>query len=237
MRFIIGKNLAPFVLIGLLTGCASVSVTESTFTPKSGKLTLPPKILVTPYTYAEGALRVDREGEKLSTFQEELSAQMADRMVTRLTTFIAPAMVVEKDGVKPPEKAWVIEGEFTRINQGSRALRSIIGFGLGGTKMEATTKVYLAGRSGKREMIALIRTSGGSNAQPGALLGGAFGAGPRAILVAATSGVSSDSRRTARMITAALNERLAADGADLPNGVIRPKRPKPPKVEETASGD
>ena len=198
---------------------------------------MPPKILVAPYTYAEGALRVDREGEKLSEFQEELSSQMADRMVKRLTAFIAPAAVVGADGVKPPEKAWVIEGEFTRINQGSRALRSIIGFGLGGTKMEATTRVYLARRSGKWDLIALIRTSGGSNAQPGALLGGAFGAGPRAILVAATSGVSSDSRRTARMITAALNERLAADGATLPNGVLRPKRPKPPKIEDSASGD
>jgi hypothetical protein len=237
MNFILGKTLAMLVLVGLFTGCASVSVTESTFRPKSGKLTLPPKIFVTPYTYAEDALRVDRGGEKLSTFQEELSSQMADRMVTRLTTFIAPATVVGTDDVKLPEKAWIIKGEFTKINQGSRALRSIIGFGLGGTKMEATTKVYLAGRSGQREMIALIRTSGGSNAQPGALLGGAFGAGPRAVLVAATSGVSSDSRRTARMITAALNEQLAADGAELPNGVIRPKRPKPPKIEETASGD
>lgn len=214
------------VAIALLTGCSSVSVLESRFYPPGKKISTPPKIYVNPYTYTEGSLKVDRDGEKLRTFQSEVSGQMAERLVPRLSKHIAPAVVVSGSESNPQKKSWVIEGEFTKINQGSRALRSIIGFGLGGTKMETTTKVYLVGTGKKRDLVALIRTSGGSNAEPGAIAGGVFGAGPRAVLRAATSGVSSDSRRTARMITATLSERLAADGASLPGPPLRPKRPQ-----------
>ncbi|MEX1119671.1 MAG: DUF4410 domain-containing protein [Terrimicrobiaceae bacterium] len=215
-------------LAGLLfvSGCSSVSVMESQFYPPDKKFAAPPRIYVKPYTFAEGSLRVDRKGEKLQTFQNEVSVQMAERLVPRLTTHIAPTSILEVSDSKLPKLSWVLEGEFTKINQGSRALRSIVGFGLGGTKMEATTKVYQVGTGKKRELMALIRTSGGSNAEPGAIAGGVFGAGPRAILRAVTSGVSPDSKRTARMITATLSERLVADGATLPGPALRAKRPQ-----------
>ncbi|MFZ4682744.1 MAG: DUF4410 domain-containing protein [Terrimicrobiaceae bacterium] len=208
----------------LFTGCSSVSVTESQFPPPPSKLVTPPQIFITPFTFAPSSLRVDREGESLRTFENGVSNQMADRLAQRLTKHIAPASVLAVGGQNPATDSWIVEGEFTRINQGSRALRSIIGFGAGGTKMESTTKVFRVGPSKKREFIALIKTSGGSNAEPGALVGGVFGAGPRGILRAATSGVSADSRRTARTITATLSERLAADGALLPAPALRPKR-------------
>lgn len=209
-----------------MTGCSSVSVLESRFSSSERKLTTPPKIYVKPYTFSEGSLRVDREGEKLKTFQSEVSQQMAERLVTRLTDHIAPAAILGAGEAKPRKQTWVMEGEFTRVNQGSRAARSLLGFGLGGTKMETTTKVYRVSDSKKQELIALIRTTGGSNAEPGAILGGLVFAGPRGILRAATSGVSADSRRTARMITATLSERLAADGATLPGPALRAKRPQ-----------
>jgi len=221
------SNLSgALVVVLLLSGCSSVSVMESQFYPAEKKLSPPPKIYVKPYTFAEGSLRVDREGEKLQTFQNDVSGQIAERLVHRLTKHIAPATILPGSDSKLLKQSWVVEGEFTKINQGSRALRSILGFGLGGTKMETTTKVYRVGTAKKRELVALIRTSGGSNAEPGAIAGGVFGAGPRAILRAATSGVSPDSRRTARMITATLSERLAADGASLPGPVLRAKRPQ-----------
>jgi len=223
----ISSNLLLCVAFAaLFTGCASVSVTESQFPPAPTKLTTPPQIFITPFAFAPNSLRVDREGEALRTFENGVSKQMADRLAQRLTKHIAPTTVVDGGSRNPTLDSWIVEGEFTRINQGSRALRSIIGFGAGSTKMESTAKVFRVGPSDKREFVALIKTSGGSNAEPGALLGGAFGAGPRGILRAATSGVSADSRRTARMITAALSERLAADGAPLPAPPLRAKRPR-----------
>ncbi|MFY8216210.1 MAG: DUF4410 domain-containing protein [Chthoniobacterales bacterium] len=226
MKFITTTSSIFLAVMCLLSGCSSVSVTDSQFSTRDNKLTTPPKIYVTPYTFAEGSLRVDREGEKLRAFENEVSADMADRLVMRLAKHIAPASVLDLGTEKPSEDSWIVEGEFTRINQGSRALRSIIGFGLGGTKMEATTKVFVLDRAAKRELVALIKTSGGSNAEPGAVVGGLFGAGPRAVLRAATSGVSADSRRTARMITAALSEQLAADGAQMAGKPLRAKRPQ-----------
>jgi hypothetical protein len=226
MKLITATSSICFAAICLLSGCSSVSVTESRFSPRKNKLTTPPKIYVVPYTFADGSLRVDREGEKLREFENEVSADMTERLVMRLAKHIGPASALDPGAEKPSKDSWVVEGEFTRINQGSRALRSIIGFGLGGTKMEATTKVFALNGTEERELVVLIKTSGGSNAEPGAVVGGVFGAGPRAVLRAATSGVSADSRRTARMITAVLSEQLVADGAQLAGKPLRAKRPQ-----------
>jgi hypothetical protein len=226
LKKLIAKSSVAFAAVVILSGCSSVSVLESRFSPPGQKISTPSKIYVKPYTFAEGSLRVDRTGERLKTFQDEAAAQIADRLVARLTEHIAPAALFAEGGPKPPKNSWIIEGEFTRINQGSRAFRSLLGFGLGGTKMEATTKVFRVDASNKRAPLAVIRTSGGSNAEPGAILGGVLFAGPRGIVRAATSGVSADSRRTARMITATLSERLAADGAPLAGRPLQAKRPQ-----------
>jgi hypothetical protein len=49
-------------------------------------------------------------------------------------------------------------------------------------------------------------------------------AAPRLLLQASKNGVSTDARRTARMITAVLSEHLAAEGATLPRPALTPKR-------------
>jgi uncharacterized protein DUF4410 len=65
--------------------------------------------------------------------------------------------------------AWLVTGEFVRVNGGSRALRSLIGLGAGGTKMETVVRVYDLSRLSK-EPVFQFDTSGGSNAEPGAVL-------------------------------------------------------------------
>ena len=65
---------------------------------------------------------------------------------------------------------WLIRGEFTRVNQGSRLLRSTIGFGAGGTKVETNVYVYDLSKSSTTPFLT-FSTSGGSNAEPGAITG------------------------------------------------------------------
>ena len=202
-------------------GCASVSVRNAAFRPTSKPPTTPEKIYVRPF--ALQGLRVDREGADLAAFASEFQSAFSDKLAERLSKNIAPARAIGADVPVPQSNAWLVEGEFQRLHQGSRALRAILGWGLGGTKMECEARVYDL-KHGRREPFAVIETTGGSNAEPGAIFGGPFGAVPRLVMTSVTSGVSADSRRTARMITAALSEYLAEANAPLPNKPMRAKR-------------
>ncbi len=67
------------------------------------------------------------------------------------------------------QPAWLIQGRYVRVYQGSRALRSFIGFGAGGTKMETVVEVYDLSVSGRVPAFT-FETTGGSGAEPGGLL-------------------------------------------------------------------
>lgn len=112
-----------------------------------------------------------------------------------------------------------------RLNQGSRLLRSLVGLGAGGTKMEAQTTVSAVGARGEKKPVAEIETTGGSNAEPGMLtFPTPIGGGIRALVSLAKTGVTADQRRTARMITAAMAEKLEAEGHALPGKEEKVKR-------------
>jgi hypothetical protein len=103
--------------------------------------------------------------------------------------------------------------------------------------MEARTTISAVGARGKKKTIAEIETTGGSNAEPGLLtFPTPIGGGIRALLSLAKTGVTADQQRTARMITAAMAEKLEAQGYDLPGKSQKAKRLK--KEEEGAvAGD
>lgn len=204
----------------MLGGCASVSVSRQEW---SSKVCVPDKILVRPFTVDREKFRVDRDGVDLDVFEKKFSAEFADRLAERLTKHVRPAMVISmNEKVKDP-KAWLIEGHFTRVHQGSRALRSLVGFGLGATKTEARVDVFQVAAKGSLIRVAQLETTGGSNAEPGALFSSPFGAMPRLITNVTTSGLAADARRTARTITAAVSEKLSAQGAQLAGRPLRVK--------------
>jgi hypothetical protein len=113
-------------------------------------------------------------------------------------------------------------------------LRSLVGLGAGGTKMDAQTTGSAVGARGAKKAIAEIETTGGSNAEPGMLtFPTPIGGGIRAVVSLAKTGVTADQRRTARMITAAMAEKLETQGYDLPGKKEKTKRLDSP----TTGGD
>jgi len=214
--------------ICLLSSCASVSVDRVASIDEGKPEGKPDKIFVKPFVTEDANLRVDRGQQDLKTFEEALGTSMQEQLIAYLSKSIAPA---EPAGKKLPRgNYWLVEGEFVRVNQGSRALRSVVGYGFGGTKMEAVTTVSSL-RNRKPQAILRVETVGGSNLSPGALGIVTFPiSGPMALtsLVGLVdgfrSGISFDMHRTAREITAALSEELHHAG-HLPNEeVIRAKR-------------
>lgn len=175
---------------------------------------MPDEIFVRPFEVPKAALRVDREGKDLEKFRRSLGDFMAQQLAARLTKHVAPARVVAVGDATPQGNVWMVTGEFERVNQGSRLLRSTVGLGSGGTKMEVLARVF--DLSGREPLEFLhIETTGGSNISQG--IGGIVMvpfSGPMALTSLANaidgvrSGVSFDAQRTAKEITAAISEYL-----------------------------
>jgi hypothetical protein len=97
---------------------------------------------------------------------------MQTASVTDLSHRLIPAVPTTKEQGFQPENAWLIRGEFTKVNQGSRLLRGAIGFGAGGTKVETNIYVYDLNQNSNTPFLT-FSTTGGSNAEPGAVTGAA----------------------------------------------------------------
>jgi hypothetical protein len=209
-----------------LTGCASISVG-----PVSEVATeqMPQRIYVTPFSTAHGEFNVDREGADLKAFKSNLQDLMMSAIATNLTKRLIPAGITLQQGWTQPEKAWVIRGRFVRVNQGSRFLRGVIGFGMGGTKLETVVEVYdLSDLS--RQPFLTFSTTGGSNAEPGAVTGLATDPLTLVLQTAASGaggvahGLTEDTSRTAREITAELSNYMFKQGWIPADKWIKPKR-------------
>jgi hypothetical protein len=210
----------PIVIsCGLLlfgAGCSSISVQPRTVlaAPSSA----PQRIVLADFRYADESdrVRVDREGQELRAFKSDLRAKMRGFLAKDLARFGIPVEETAGGKAPPGPPGWLITGEFTRINQGSRALRIIVGLGAGGTKMETRVRVAAIG-TGRR--ICSFRTTGGSNADSGIIT--SYGpltvatAGGALINIVGSSahGVTEDARRTAKMIADYISVQLAGRGA------------------------
>ncbi len=190
----------------------------------------PEEVFVMPFTVEEESLRVDRKLRDLADFKSNLKVNMSRELLARLPAHVAQARILVPDVAIPHGNYWLLKGHFTGVNQGSRLLRSTVGFGAGGTKMETTIAVYdLSGPQPKK--ILEFETTGGSNITQG--IGGIITlpfSGPMAItsLFSAVdgirSGVSFDTARTARETTATLSEYLAQKNLLFNKTPLRPKK-------------
>jgi hypothetical protein len=188
---------------------------------------VPEKILVRPFTFHDAGVRVDRSGERLDKFKYELQEKFTRNLVKRLPKYIAPGEAIAATAPLPRGNYWLIEGRFDRINQGSRLLRSVVGFGFGGTKLDTSVVVYdLSGK--KPNPFLLIETTGGSGASPGAIgtaayfMSGVTALGSAAnLLEGVRSGVTFDTIRTTREVAATVGY-YAREEQGLP-------QPAPPK--------
>lgn len=199
--------LAPLLL---LAGCASVGVSPGTAQDPGAGGNRPLRLVIVPFDFHRCALNVDREGVELVAFKEALADALAADIALRAPPLGMKADVARKPPVEA-EAAWLVRGSFTRVNQGSRAARAVVGFGMGGTKMETRVEVYDLASASLRPLFT-FETSGGSGASPGAVISSNPYSFAASLAVGSISGVSDDQERTARMVVSYLAEQLAARG-------------------------
>ena len=228
-----------FLLCALLCSCASVGVKKIELLTARPPTKAPAKIFVKPSTFYDPGLRVDRSGAKLEKFKYELQEKFTRNLVRRLSKHVSPAQAVAATAPLPRGNYWLIRGRFDRVNQGSRLLRSVVGFGAGGTKLDMSVVVYDLSKARPRPIL-LIETTGGSNATPGAIGTAAyFVTGVTALFSVGNlfegtrSGLTFDTIRTTREVAASLSEFLADRGVLSPEKALRPRRLRnsPPGVQ------
>ena len=191
-----------------LACCASISVKSGT---EFSTQQMPKKVYVMTFSTAHSQFNVDREGAELKDFKTNLQKILQVAQVADLSHRLVPADAASRSLFSPRENAWLLRGEFVRVNQGSRLLRAAIGFGAGGTKVETKVYVYDLSTLDRRPFLTFF-TTGGSNAEPGAVT--AFATDPLTLAVqvvlSGASGIShgltEDTERTAREITAQLSD-------------------------------
>ncbi len=190
----------------MLTGCASISVEPGTAVATKQK---PQKVYVETFS-TDGEFNVDRDGQELIEFKKDLQAMMVAGITTDLSKRLIPAEAAPDNFHPRRESAWLIRGRFVRVNQGSRLLRGTIGFGAGATKMETDVEVYNLA-TGDRKPFYTFFTTGGSNAEPGMIP--TLATDPLSLVIDAAGGagnlahgVTEDTNRTAREITAELSD-------------------------------
>ncbi len=212
-NFILRMVSGLIVILGMVS-CASVSVKQGT---EVSTAKMPQKIYVAFFDTTRGKFEVDRVDAELADFKKNLQVMMQTALVTDLSHRLIPAVSTDKDHGFQPESAWLIRGEFTRVNQGSRLLRGAIGFGAGGTKMETNVSVYNLEQNSNTPFLT-FSTTGGSGAEPGAIT--AIATDPVEIAVQAAlgsigglaHGCTEDTERTDREITAELSDYMYRSG-------------------------
>jgi hypothetical protein len=195
--------LPSFVLLLgalFLASCASVSVQDAheiSTTP----IKMPEKIYVQKFSMDGAKVEIDKQGKELEEYKQAVVDLLHTRLVDRLPE-IAP--VEEYKGGPLPTEGWLIQGKFTWVNHGTKAARVLVGFGLGATKMETEVEVTELDAGNARKFLAL-KTTGGSNAEPG--LAGSMvtpGAGVSEAVAGSAAGAAisfpEDALRTAREI-------------------------------------
>jgi len=192
----------------LLTGCGSTGSIHTAALPgASVKLTPnPPHIYVAPFDTSTGKWLVGREGSDLVNFKEDFQTNFVNQLATRLTK-LAPT---EQRWVNDlPDHGWLVAGEFVTVFQGSRALRTAVGYGMGETTMQTNVYVYDLDVS-KTQYVLAFRTGvpdpkhdtgAGSGSAPAGI--GALGE-PVLTGMGLGSGLKLDTTRTCREIAAYL---------------------------------
>ena len=215
-------NAAMILLLALaLVSCASVSVEDGT---ERVTRRMPEIIYVADFSTTQSDFQVDRTGGELIEFKKNLQLMLKTAMAADLTDRLVTAAAVEKSKQSGLKNAWLVRGEFTTVTQGSRLLRSAVGFGAGGSKVETRVQVYdLAQNPGTPFLI--FSTTGGSGSEPGAIL--AFTTDPLELAIGgvtgAAHGLSEDTKRTAREITAEFSDYMYKRGWISEDQWIKPK--------------
>ncbi len=142
------KSVGAFLLVGLLIFVTACGTIQSHHLTQTGPRLEPnpPKIYVAPFNTETAKWLIGRQGNFESArgleheeFIVDFQKQFQQILVERLQR-IAPCETRWVDDL--PDEGWLIAGDFKTVYQGSRFLRTVVGFGEGETTLQTRVYVY-----------------------------------------------------------------------------------------------
>ncbi|PTX97298.1 hypothetical protein DB346_20035 [Verrucomicrobia bacterium LW23] len=214
------KALSTLTVLALVTfasvfvsGCGSIN-TEPVRSSSTRLRPAPPVIYVAPFNIDTAQwligndrpqslhetqlpeLRIgERRGYDAKEFKREFQSQFLYILKERLTK-IAPTQLRWQDDL--PDQGWLVGGDFKKVYQGSRALRTAFGFGAGETTFSTRVYVYDLSVSKTRYVLSFDTGVPYSDKCRGEKEG--YGSGRKMGPGDAGSGLTLDMTRTAREI-------------------------------------
>lgn len=210
------KIVAVAAMAALMAGCASTKIEKTRKAPSD--MPQPDFILVKNLAVDPAAVRKDKSmaallndgvkdakpNEVERKIGEKVAKAFTDRLVKDLNDLGIKAF--KYDGKKrPTDKTLVIKGTFLRIDQGNRVARVLIGFGIGGERVDAKLGAWQNG-----EQVAMGTLRAKASKKPGIAV--PIGVGAAAGTVITSSAVSGGSAVVSEYMTAV--EGRAAKAAD-----------------------
>lgn len=194
---------------GLLCSCASVTVKDADSGGTAKPTAAPKKFYVTRFSTEHANIKEHPLRKHPGQLGAEAQELLANYLVSELTKHVGPAMLVSSPAAAGRD-GWLVTGNITRINEGSRILRMAVGLGMGGTKLE--TRVAVLNLPARNKPFLSFSTTGGSGATPGGATNPIPFSSAPTVLFQGQQGVSDDSARTARMITARISDYMVSRG-------------------------
>jgi hypothetical protein len=195
-------GMTGLIVMGALTGCPKTTVQPMEQTSATN---LPPPSVILVYNFGVNLNEVTQNKglfQKVinaadSTTQSQAVTEIAHEAASRLSTDLAtqianlglPARPANQD-TYVPSNALLIMGRFIDIDEGNRAQRLVIGFGLGQSRIDAQVEL-IAPSTGSYTPLLEFETHANSGKMPGAAM--TMGAGAAAQGAAAIGGVAAGS--------------------------------------------
>ena len=211
VALLVGLTALAITTSLVLTGCGTAPGSIHTAPLPSATVRLtpnPPHIYIAPFDTSTGKWLVGREGIELVNFKEDFQTNFQHQLETRLTK-LAPT---EQRWVNDlPDHGWLVAGEFVTVFQGSRALRTAVGLGMGETTLQTNIYVYDLDVS-KTQYVLAFRTGvpddkNDTGAGSGSLPAGLPVAGEPLLTGSGLgSGLKLDTTRTCREIANVLSQ-------------------------------
>jgi hypothetical protein len=154
------------VLSALSLGCVSAEITQVQ-AYQGEPIHQPGKILV--YDFRTDTARITLADEDDS--REETAAEVAKALSLILVEELADHGIHAERATTPfdvPPDALAIYGELVEVDEGSRAKRTLVGFGYGASRIDTIARLYMRGPAGP-EKVSEYRTVGASGKKPGIL--------------------------------------------------------------------
>lgn len=197
----VGSACAAGLAVSVLIGCASTSVEPIRTYSGSQPLPKPDRILISDFAVSPGDVSLNSgigarladavKGQPKSEEQLKVGRAVAKAFSEELVKEIQGLGLPAEQASRPPssgDTTLTIKGQFVSIDEGNRARRMVIGFGVGGTEVRTRVQVYQGTPTG-RLLVQEFETSAQSSKKPG--MGPMAGVGAAATGAAGTAaGVS-----------------------------------------------